>query len=184
MARSSIMIDLDDPRTQKIADVMANATCKKLLASLAERELSESELARLLGAPLNTVNYNMKKLVAAGLVEPIRSLWSSKGRAVKVYRVSQKKIVISPRTLTKGVLPAFAVAFIASLGIYLGNLPSQDASFAEGTSLAATAMEKSVDIVTTSGQTLGPLVSYAWLWFLLGAVIALATLSVWNWFNR
>lgn len=175
MARSSLMIDLDDPRTRKIADVMANSTCKKILSLLAERELSESELATHLKAPLNTINYNMKKLVAAGLVEPVRSLLSVKGRAVKVYRVSQKNIVISPRTLTKGVLPAFLVVLIAALGIKI-----QTSSV--GGEVAAFASEKSVDSAMMVTQTASS--SPLWIWFLAGALLALAVLSVWNWFSR
>lgn len=182
MSRSSLMIDLDDPRTQKIADVMANATCKKILSLLAERELSESELAQELRSPLNTINYNMKKLVAAGLVETTRSLWSTKGRAVKVYRVSQKKIVISPRTLTKGVLPAFLVALLATLGIratFLSqNVYSGDAQ------TASLAVEKSIGVSTAMIQSPEPFLSHAWLWFFIGAVVALGVLSIWNWLFR
>lgn len=175
MSRSSLMIDLDDPRTRKIADVMANATCKKILSLLAERELSESELAVELRSPLNTINYNMKKLVAAGLVEQVRSLLSVKGRAVKVYRVSQKNIVISPRTLTKGVLPAFIVALVATLGVKIYSSSPSDAS------MAAFAAEKSGDVAMVAAQTAN---SPLWMWFLGGALVALVALSVWNWFFR
>ena len=50
MGNSSIMIDLDDPRTAKIADVISNKTTKKILAELAERELSGGELSSALSS--------------------------------------------------------------------------------------------------------------------------------------
>ena len=59
---NSIMIDLNDPRTEKIADVISNKTSKKILTLLADNELSESEIAKGIGAPMNTVGYNIKKL--------------------------------------------------------------------------------------------------------------------------
>mgnify|MGYP001559716106 CR=1 FL=1 len=173
------MIDLDDPRTQKLADVISNATCKKILSLLAEHELSESELARRLNVPLNTINYNMKKLVAAGIAEPVRSLWSAKGRAVKVYRVSRKSIVISPRTLTKGVLPAFLVTLIAAAGAWLWPTGSSEGALMASETATDIAM-KSADVGVVVASSSSP----AWLWLLLGAVIALVTLSVWNWFSR
>ena len=173
------MIDLDDPRTQKLADVISNATCKKILSLLAEHELSESELARRLNVPLNTINYNMKKLVAAGIIEPVRSMWSAKGRVVKVYRVSHKNIVISPRTLTKGVLPAFLVTLIAATGVRFWSVGrSGDMLVASETATSIVMKSSDVGVVVASSS------SSAWLWLLLGAVIALVSLSVWNRFSR
>ena len=39
---------------------------------------------------------------------------------------------------------------------------------------------KSADVGVVVASSSSP----AWLWLLLGAVIALVTLSVWNWFSR
>lgn len=180
MSRSYVMIDLNDPRTAKIAEVMSNTTCKHILALLAEQELSESELAQRLTAPLNTINYNMKKLVSAGLVDPVRSLLSSKGRTVRVYRVSHKKIVISPKSLGRGLIPALLVSLVAALGIRAWSL-SQVPMVEEARSLAATQAGE-VAFVSSGAASLitSPVV---WVWFLWGALVAIATLAFWDWFK-
>lgn len=180
MSRSYVMIDLNDPRTAKLADVMANRTCKHILALLAEQELSESELARKLNAPLNTINYNMKKLVAAGLVEPVRSLWSSKGRAVKVYRVSHKKIVISPKSFGRGIIPALLVSGIATLGIWAWSLSRTPVINETGSLATMKVAEGAAAMASTSSLLVSPVV---WVWFLWGALVAIATLAFWDWFK-
>ena len=81
MAGRSVLIDLDDPRMGVLADVLANKSSKRILSLLAEAELSASEVALRLSMPLTTVDYNMKKLARAGLIEKTRSLLSSKGKA-------------------------------------------------------------------------------------------------------
>lgn len=180
MSHNAVLIDLNDPRTVKLAEVISNATCKRILALLAEHDLSESELAHRLNAPLNTINYNMKKLVAAGLVSSVRSLWSSKGRAVKVYRVSRKNIVISPRALLRGVLPVSLVALAATFGVRtweLSRLASPDVMKVSGASLEATsAATDSVAAPLAQG-----LLSHFWFWFLAGAALGIAALFMWNW---
>lgn len=179
------MIDLDDPRTSKLADIMSNTTCKQILSLLAEQELSESEIAQKLNARLNTVNYNMKKLVGAGLIVPVRSLWSRKGRAVKVYKVSQKKIVISPTARLKGIVPAFLVALVGAFGLRAWELSSRIAQdtglsaqkVAESTSIASYAMPVAVSTESVGGSPL-------WIWFLGGACLALVSIWLWNYFHR
>ncbi len=185
MSRSYVMIDLDDPRAAKLADIMSNATCKQILSLLAEQELSESEIAERLGARGNTINYNVKKLVGAGLIVPVRSLWSRKGRAVKVYRVSQKKIVLSPTTSLKGVLPVLGLAFLGAIGIRAWEMSSrvgQDArvgaeKVSEGALSVASYAAPAVSVEPVSG-------SYIWVGFLGGACLALGALWLWHYFRR
>ena len=86
MTKSSINLDLDDPRIGKIADVISNKTTKKILSMLADSSdfgLSESEISNKLEIPANTVNYNVKKLEEVGLIEKTRKiLWSEKGKRI------------------------------------------------------------------------------------------------------
>ncbi len=120
MSKSSsvLMIELDDPRTGLIAEMLANKSAKKILEVLAEKEMSESEIAEVLGMKLNTAEYNIKKLIDAGLIEKHkRVFWSSKGKKIDYYVLADKKIVISPRKMVRGILPAFIVTGLIGLGI-------------------------------------------------------------------
>src|SRR3989344_4247429 len=189
MTKSYVMVNLDDPRTARIAEVMGNKTCKRILALLGEHELSESELAQRLAAPTNTVNYNVKKLVGSGLIEPSRSFWSVKGRAVRTYRLSQKDIVISPKTFTRGLLPAFVISGAVALGLkILGGAQQSMSSLADGVS----AGEKTAvaTVASESAKTSSDYLYYAlasapdsWAIFLIGALFALSVLLLWNWFR-
>ena len=69
MTKSSISIDLGDPRTGLVAEALSNKTCVKILDLLAENELTATDIALRLGIPLNTVGYNLDKLIVSGLVE-------------------------------------------------------------------------------------------------------------------
>src|SRR3989344_8112624 len=123
MTKNSIEIDLNDPRSAMIADVMSSKTAKKILNFLAESEKSASDIASELEMPLNTVTYNLDKLVSAGLVEKAkRFFWSSKGKKMDFYKVANKRIVISPRTMSRAVVP---IAVFAVIGIVLALILMQ-----------------------------------------------------------
>lgn len=185
MAKSSIMIDLDDPRTSKIADVISNKTTKKILSLLVEQELSETELSKSLEIPLNTIEYNINKLEETGLIEKAQGFfWSPKGRKVYKYKVSNKKIVISPRTITRGIIPAIIITtFLAFLiKILLGSsqtLVSQK-DFQETAPSIAVGAAESIKAVESSNVIPSVAISNSWAWFLLGSFIALAIFLIWN----
>ncbi|MEK6934179.1 MAG: beta-propeller domain-containing protein [Nanoarchaeota archaeon] len=110
-------VDLNDPRSTAIAEVMTNKTCKKILELVTEKEMSESDIASSLNIPLNTVGYNIKKLLEAGLIEKSKVyFWSVKGKRIPTYRISNKKIIISPKRL---ISVAPIAMFISILGAIL-----------------------------------------------------------------
>lgn len=112
----SISIDLGDPRTGKVAEALSNKTCVKILDLLASQELTASDIAVKLGIPLNTTGYNLDKLIAAGLVEKSSNFfWSVKGKKTPVYKVANKKIVISPKRIIAKVLPFFLIAGVLAI---------------------------------------------------------------------
>lgn len=120
MTKKSIQFDLDDPRSGKIASAMGSKTAKKILNALADGEKSSSDVAEELSMPLNTVTYNLKKLVGAGLVNKSkRFFWSSKGKRIELYSLSNRRIVISPkmtaRNVVGGVIGIVLIVVIATL---------------------------------------------------------------------
>ncbi|PIN93922.1 hypothetical protein COU54_01155 [Candidatus Pacearchaeota archaeon CG10_big_fil_rev_8_21_14_0_10_31_24] len=194
MTSKSIMIDVDDPKAAEIAEVVANSSCRKIIGLLAEDEMSENEIASKLGIPINTVGYNIKKLVKSGFIESTRkTLWSVKGKKVLRYRVSEKKIVISSKRKIKGILPAIFASAIGALGIKLfygtkgiAYSSSQEfvANSVDSVSPPVVALEAGVSadrfvdagsIVSSSG------IELYWLWFFGGAIAFLMVLVLYNW---
>jgi DNA-binding transcriptional ArsR family regulator len=188
----NIVIDLEDSRTNQIADVISNKTSKKILSFLAESSLeeglSESEASKKLGIKANTVGYNFKKLKKAGLIEETgKVLWSEKGKRIRKYRVVNKKIVISPKKLgIKGVIPAVVVSGILALGIRMFYVSGEAATgLTRDMELAVSSVAESAGekIVSDSGSqiyyTLAN-VSNEWAWFFIGALTGLLVLILWN----
>jgi inhibitor of cysteine peptidase len=129
MSDKYINFDIDDPRASAIAEAMSNKTSKKILSLLADKEMSGSDIAEALGLPLNTVGYNIEKLLKAGLIEKSKTFfWSSKGKKIPTYKVSNKKILISPKKMiSTPVMAAFGViAALIILAILMISLQNGD----------------------------------------------------------
>ncbi len=118
-----IMMGIDDERSKKVAEILGNKTCKKIIEYLADtKEASEKDISDAFGIPINTAEYNLKKLIDSGLVEKTKNFfWSSRGKKIPMYKISRKHIVISPRstkpniTALKTILPIIAVVFLLML---------------------------------------------------------------------
>ncbi|MCA9487600.1 MAG: beta-propeller domain-containing protein [Nanoarchaeota archaeon] len=118
-----ILMDMSDERSKKIAEVLGNKTCKKILDYLAENSnKSEEDISKELNIPINTVEYNLKKLLKTGLIEKSTNFfWSKRGKKIILYKPAKKHIIISPKnskinsSSLNSILPAFfiALAFIA-----------------------------------------------------------------------
>jgi len=64
-----VLMNLEDSNSKKVAEVMSNKTCKKILNYLGDNsEESEEDIAKALNMKMNTVEYNLKKLLSSGLV--------------------------------------------------------------------------------------------------------------------
>tara|TARA_Y100000310_G_scaffold282495_1_gene303783 strand:+ start:3916 stop:4533 length:618 start_codon:yes stop_codon:yes gene_type:complete len=202
------MIDLDDPRTAKIADVISNKTAKKILGALAEKERSESELAKEIGMALNTIGYNVKKLEEAGLIEKVKGfLWSVKGKRIHKYKISSKRIVISPKRMVSGILPAFVISALVAVGIsiFVGggrvakNVADSSGALMEASGEIAVATEDAVAGGAAEsarmfapelpgvidGAVQGAMAAQpVWAWFLLGAWLALLIMVLWSFWKE
>ncbi|MFH1310984.1 MAG: beta-propeller domain-containing protein [Nanoarchaeota archaeon] len=120
-----IMMNIDDERSKKVAEVLKSDTCKKILDYLAEnKEKSEEDIAKNLKMPINTVEYNLKKLVESGLVERAKNFfWSKKGKKINLYKPANRHIVISPKkkpdmNILKTILPVI-IAIVAIIALVL-----------------------------------------------------------------
>ncbi len=121
-----ILTSLNDENSKHIAGVLGNKTCKKMLDFLADtKEASEQDIAKGLDVPINTIEYNLKKLTKSGLVSKTKNFfWSVKGRKINMYKLAKKHIIISPNkkpnlNYLKSILP---VIFVAALLVALIGL--------------------------------------------------------------
>ncbi len=115
-----ILVSLDDDSSKFLSEVLGNKTCKKIIDFLSERkEASEKDIADGLKIPLNTVEYNLGKLIKSGLVKKTSNFfWSVKGKKIPMYKLANKHIVISPRK--KPSPESLKVLIPAFIGIFLG----------------------------------------------------------------
>jgi|SRR3989344_6327807 len=205
MAEKSVMIDLEDPQAGKIAEVIGNKTSKKILALIAEQEKSETEIANELRLPMNTVGYNIKKLEDAGLIEKSKEIkWSEKGKRIYRYRASNKRIVIMPRKVMRGIIPGILASIVGALGIKIwsdnaiqgrtefvqtaseraGDMATIAGSSGTASQIMAENAEKATEIIDAGGAVINSSSGFAgtpiWMWFLLGAWIALLVVVLWT----
>ncbi len=110
----NILLNLDDKETGKVAEVLSNKTCKKILSYLVENSSTVSEISKNLKIPLNTAGYNIKKLKKTGLIKEKSHFWSEKNKRIPVYSVANKKIIISPKKSSslKSSLPVVLISAI------------------------------------------------------------------------
>jgi len=114
MTEKYISVNMDDEKITQIAEILSNKTCKKILDYLAEKEASEGDISRDLKIAISTIEYNLDKLIDAGLVKENKNFfWSVKGKKIKTYGLANKKIIISTKRSFSGMIASiFAGGFI------------------------------------------------------------------------
>ena|SRR3989338_1274659 len=118
MSDKYLLFNLEDDKAKKLGEIISNLSCKKIINLLAEKELSISNISREINMPMNSVQYNISKLLEAGLIEEAKSWWSVKGKKMPSYKIVNKMIVISPKKTSnfysklKSVVPVVLVSSI------------------------------------------------------------------------
>lgn len=193
MTDKYLMLELNDARSGKIAEVMANKTCKKILSLIADKELSENDISKELKIPINTVDYNIKNLLDSGLIEKAGHWWSVKGRRIETYKLANKKIIISTKSRTTGLIAgalifgAFGFAFkvfgnifSVSKSVYsegIINVPHEnlvEKASSAGTSLASNnniVYDNATNLISNSNISFSSLFNNVSIWVVVGALI-------------
>jgi DNA-binding transcriptional ArsR family regulator len=115
-----VLVSLQEDKAKKLAQVITNDSCRKILDYLSEKSATESQLAKLLGLPISTVHYNLKQLLDGGLVTADEFHYSEKGKEVLHYKLANKYIIIAPRTVygikekLKSILPVILMVAAAA----------------------------------------------------------------------
>jgi DNA-binding transcriptional ArsR family regulator len=128
---TSIMVNLGDEKAKQISEVIGSKSCQKILNLLADGDLTVSDISKKLKMPINTVDYNVKKLVKADLIEKAAHWWSVKGKKMPTYKVSNKKIIISPRKSVAKVF-AWTLGFTGLTALTIKELFGSTVQYAAG----------------------------------------------------
>ncbi|MBI2666016.1 helix-turn-helix domain-containing protein [Candidatus Woesearchaeota archaeon] len=181
-----LLVDLNEPKTKKLAETITSETSRKILNHLAESsEDTETKISELLHIPLSTVHYHLQKLQEAGLIKAGEFHYSPKGREVNHYKLANKYIIIAPgkvsglRDKLKGLLPVALVILGISALIGILNGTTQNAFKATAQEMVADSAMLSMKAQENAIMASQIAVPSRALWFLLGGVVALGLFLLW-----
>ncbi len=185
MDKNYLLVSLDDEKSKNISEVIGSKSCKKILDLLSEKELSESDISQRLEIPLNTAEYNIKKLLSSGLIEKSKHWWSVKGKKIEMYRLSNKYIVIAPKSKIGDKIKNFVItaifAGILAVFIYLykssNTVKQTNDALLKATESSALA-SGGAEFVRNMPYYNAPEIA---LWFFGGVIFAIILILILNW---
>jgi DNA-binding transcriptional ArsR family regulator len=152
---SFMLVSLKEDKAKKLAQVISNPTCTKILNYLAGKDATESQIAKDLGVPLSTVHYNLQQLVEAKLVVADEFHYSEKGREVNHYKLANKYIIIAPQEddsflrHLKKYIPAVTIVVAVGAVLKLMQVMTHTVPVEEAQNFAATIAEPAADAART-----------------------------------
>ena len=167
------MFDLEDKRLKSLSSVLTSKASKGILEALSEEDLSEGDISRKINMPANTVNYNISRLMEAGLIEVKESLWSVKGKKVKIYGLSNKQIIISPkkRIINGRLISAFLVTGLIALIIKFFSNKDTFSNTEDSSTMLKVATGSAPEVVSGLNTAING--NPIWVWFLIGGAFGL-----------
>jgi len=207
--KNFLLLSLEDSKTKKIANVVSNESCRKILDYLAKKEATESELSGKLQIPISTVHYNLQQLMETKLISTEEFHYSEKGKEVLHYKLANRYIIISPKSTyglkerLKGILPVALIATATAGIIQIYTKYFSKGAIAAGDNFMvakSAAVERVVEeaapqALEAAAETMpqaAPITAEKVylipqniaLWFLIGALFALAVYFVWRWIRK
>jgi DNA-binding transcriptional ArsR family regulator len=183
-----ILVSMEDKRSKKIAEVLGSKTSKKIIDLLAENsELSEKDISDKTGLALNTTEYNLKKLLESEIVEKTKNFfWSRKGKKIPMYRLSNKSIIISPKSSRisskiKALLPAILVSGIGTFMIKIFSKQEAVRDSLEQPLLFSAQKASEIAIAPETGNFISLYSAQPWVWFLAGSLLVITIFTIFNW---
>ena len=180
------VIGLDSADADDLIGALSSRTARQILAALHEDAASASELADRVDSSLQNVQYHLGRMSEAGVVEVVDTVYSEKGREMKLYAPTDRPLVVVAateeetvglRSLLTRLLGAVGVLAVASLLVqFLLGEPLTAAGGAASSADSAEATRVTAETTATAAATgLPPGV----LFFLGGLVVIVGALTVW-----
>ncbi|MBU0980868.1 MAG: helix-turn-helix domain-containing protein [Nanoarchaeota archaeon] len=190
-----VLVSMKEDKAKKLANVISSETCRKILDHLAEKDATETGIAKELDIPLSTVHYNLQQLLAAKLVNVEEFHYSKKGKEVNHYTLANKFIVITPDTKEgvsvkiRHILPSIAALVVGAGILAFFKRPAVFKTLAGSADMAKEAAQPMAEAVPDLAAAPIPeavetvrsaLVPEPVIWFLVGgAVVIVALLATW-----
>lgn len=90
----STVFDITGEQSEVVFKALSSDTARSIFASLSEEPQTVSDLADRVDTSMQNVQYHIKRLVEADLVEPVDTWYSVKGREMNVYAVTAEELVL------------------------------------------------------------------------------------------
>ena len=88
------VIGVDSDEADDLLSALSSETSRRVLSALHEEPANPASLADRVDTSLQNVQYHLKRLEEAGLVEVIDTAYSEKGREMKVYAPADRPLVV------------------------------------------------------------------------------------------
>lgn len=202
-----MLVSLEDSKSKSISEVLGSKTCKKIISYLSEKkEASQKDLSDALGILMNTLDYNIKKLLDSGFIQKRKNFfWSKKGKKIVIYELSNKSIVISPKKPAsqkfKSILPALILTAATTFAVWVYEKISYSNeyisnSFNSLSTSSSQAITNGAEVTSMGAGLATPptTINYPslispimnnpapiWAWFLTGALLMIVIISIINW---
>jgi DNA-binding transcriptional ArsR family regulator len=182
------VVGLDDDEAGDVMAALSSETARAVLAALHDDPASASAVADRVDTSLQNAQYHLGRMGDAGLVEVVDTVYSEKGREMKVYAPADRPLVVFAgresdseglASALRSLLGAVGVLALASLAVQvaLRGLPPIGAQTgAGGDQGVSTESATAADAADAAGQALG--LPPGLLFFLGGLVVLVGILAV------
>ena len=86
-------------QASSLAKVISNKTAQQIIEHIgSSKKITASQIAKSLDLPASTVHYNIKALVKGGIVDDSQFTYSSKGKTIIHYALTNNILVIIPES--------------------------------------------------------------------------------------
>ncbi len=178
------VIGIDGDEADELLAAMSSATARELLAALHEEPAAPSELADRVDTSLQNAQYHLGRLEDAGAVEVVDTVYSEKGREMKVYAPADEPLVVvaGGESETSSLRAAITtlLAGVGAVGVLAAAVQYLAAPGATGGDDAVTMSAESATPVAAAapGFDLAGLLTEPGVLFFLGGLAAVLAVAV------
>lgn len=177
-----LVLDLESDDAGEILGALSSETARNIMLALHEQPATLSEVAETVDTSRQNAQYHLKKLEAVDAVQVIDTLYSEKGREMKIYAPSgEPMIIVSAEdgtgsrlrdTISDLLAPILAIVFVSAVLQVVATAESTDsASSTENPSVSSSITEE----FFSSGHELWE--AYPGLVFFIAAVGVVVTIT-------